>query len=1170
MDDAGNFVIAWSGTGQDLSFFNSIHAQRYAHDGTPVGQEMLISNYSNTASDSHYDPAVTMSSDGHCIVTWTHMTAAEGHAVYARVFDAQGNMLLDYSNAPNGGLGVIQATGLQDPSPTAAFDDNNNFAISWTQRRDQDLITEVAPQTAGVYFREYSITGTVLRTPDQRANSALSAGGAMIGLTPDGSIATWPLAQVNGQVVMDADGDLTVSYEGFGPDTAQTASSGSASRTMQQILAQPQNADLLAIWPGLASLSLPYGGDNNADPDSEIEEVLIHAQKDYGFTDEQLGRLNSILSLALEYTRGEANGVMYTQYDAAPNYGAQNVLESDVIVNDQRDGSNSRLIIALDRNITSGNFIITVQNGDADPNPTAVTITPAYTPGANPVIDPAGTVNNILAALRGVTSELGVNWPLPNLASPVTCRLMSAAEVQERQGTHWDTGLASQANTLWFFEIDFIGEAHDTTITVAPPNYPWNNLLLPNSVPAPAPNFVTETQGSNGTSQHDASIAMTPDGNFVVTWTQDDTDTSGMHSGQSVYYRVYTQSVDTAGPKVADVNASASTGVTIQTTSGVLELPGQTVIDPAAAVHVDGGIQHLVVSFDEPMFDNTTHTGDAVSNPTNYKLLLNGVEVKGAVVSVQYGLNEASELAQMASDNPTLYGQYSDLSALPMNHYEAVVTIDGNVGAAGIQSLGKGDYTLEAIAPVAATATTAAQNGLRDVAGNALGSNGFVPGGKNYSLSFSVVMDLPDTPVTNTNATNGRTYAESPGAAAVDGDGDHIVVYTAKAPATGLDRVYVAMYNADGSPSARKPAAFAVTPTVAAGVSQRYATVACDGDGDFVVTWTQVGTNGYGDVYGCRFNSVGVAQTAIGTNSDGSFRLNTYTANNQQWSNVAMDTAGNFIVTWTSYGQEDNGQNGLGYGVYARRYDSFGAPLASEFQVNVTTAGDQQDSTVSLADNGMFVVAWQSSQDGVDDDIYSRVFNADGSAYVDPNPNGFGGSPLTGERSVNTTTAGNQRYPDVAMNLAGTQYIVTWESSGQDGSGWGIYSRTLLVTTPPAATRVNNVSKTIPDSATARPTSPIEWPTDDTIQTVTVSFAIVSNRPVNLSDLTIWLTGPFSKNPDADPGTPGFDGAILVDRVPGFSGAFTGPALNADGTTNYGAGDSAVGGWTLHVWDHQG
>ncbi len=71
-------------------------------------------------------------------------------------------------------------------------------------------------------------------------------------------------------------------------------------------------------------------------------------------------------------------------------------------------------------------------------------------------------------------------------------------------------------------------------------------------------------------------------------------------------------------------------------------------------------------------------------------MLLNGVEVSGAIASVQYGMNKASDLAQMAAADPTDYGQYADLSAVPTNHWEAVITLDGNVAQAGIQPLGSG------------------------------------------------------------------------------------------------------------------------------------------------------------------------------------------------------------------------------------------------------------------------------------------------------------------------------------------------------------------------------------------------------------------------------------------------------------------------------------------------
>ena len=113
-----------------------------------------------------------------------------------------------------------------------------------------------------------------------------------------------------------------------------------------------------------------------------------------------------------------------------------------------------------------------------------------------------------------------------------------------------------------------------------------------------------------------------------------------------------------------------------------------------------------------------------------------------------------------------------------------------------------------------------------------------------------------------------------------------------------------------------------------------------------------------------------------------------------------MDTCGRLhrhLVELRPGGQRANGH---GYGVYARRYDSFGYPLAAEFQVNVTTAGNQQDSTVSLADNGIFVIAWESSQDGVNNDIVARVFDADGTPLLAAVAAATASSPLTSEVPV--------------------------------------------------------------------------------------------------------------------------------------------------------------------------
>ena len=54
------------------------------------------------------------------------------------------------------------------------------------------------------------------------------------------------------------------------------------------------------------------------------------------------------------------------------------------------------------------------------------------------------------------------------------------------------------------------------------------------------------------------------------------------------------------------------------------------------------------------------------------------------------------------------------------------------------------------------------------------------------------------------------------------------------------------------------------------------------------------------------------AFSAAGDARGGEFRVNTALAADQQYSTVAMDAAGNFVVTWASKDQDGNG-----WGIYA-------------------------------------------------------------------------------------------------------------------------------------------------------------------------------------------------------------------------------------------------------------
>jgi hypothetical protein len=160
--------------------------------------------------------------------------------------------------------------------------------------------------------------------------------------------------------------------------------------------------------------------------------------------------------------------------------------------------------------------------------------------------------------------------------------------------------------------------------------------------------------------------------------------------------------------------------------------------------------------------------------------------------------------------------------------------------------------------------------------------------------------------------------------------------------------------------------------------------VAKDASGAFVVVWQSYyfGEGGYGgyDIIGQRF-------AASGARIGAEFRVNAYTTFGQSFAAVASTPGGGFVVAWSS-----NGQDGNGYGVFARRFAASGSLLGDEFQVNTYTTSSQGLPAVATDPSGRFVVAWQSlSQDGSILGIFAQRY--------DP-----AGTPIGTEFRVNTHT----------------------------------------------------------------------------------------------------------------------------------------------------------------------
>ncbi|MEZ5729495.1 MAG: DUF4347 domain-containing protein [Burkholderiaceae bacterium] len=269
-----------------------------------------------------------------------------------------------------------------------------------------------------------------------------------------------------------------------------------------------------------------------------------------------------------------------------------------------------------------------------------------------------------------------------------------------------------------------------------------------------------------------------------------------------------------------------------------------------------------------------------------------------------------------------------------------------------------------------------------------------------------------------------------------DAAGNFVVVWQSNAQDGSSYGTIARRFDASGTPLSGE---FLVNQTTFA--SQQFPDIAMNGNGAFVVAWSDqlLDGDGYG-VYARRYAPDG---TPLGDE----FLVNTYTTNNQYQPRVDMNASGAFVIAWHSMLQD-----GGDLGVYAQRYDMFGNAAGTEFRVNTTTANPQARPNVALADDGTFVIAWDSYlQDGANYGIYMRRFDA-------------AGSPLTGELLVNTTTANDQSRNAIAMAPSG-EFVVTWTDNAIDASGAAIVAQRFAADATPVGTEfiVNTTTTNIQD-----------------------------------------------------------------------------------------------------------
>jgi hypothetical protein len=253
---------------------------------------------------------------------------------------------------------------------------------------------------------------------------------------------------------------------------------------------------------------------------------------------------------------------------------------------------------------------------------------------------------------------------------------------------------------------------------------------------------------------------------------------------------------------------------------------------------------------------------------------------------------------------------------------------------------------------------------------------------------------------------------------AMDGDGDFIVAWTSYAQdgASG-GGIFAQRFNSSGSKIAAEFQVNTYTP----GTQNRPA-VAAASDGRFVIAWD---TDVDGDIEAVRAQRFDSGGAPIG----GELAVNSFTVASQYHAAVGMDSGGAFVVVWSSFGQDLGSQ-----GIFGRRWDSNGATVGAEFQVTTYTVGPQYLArnptarAVGMDPDGDFFVVWTSAaQDGSLAGVFGQHWSSSG-ARLGP------------ERQINTHVTGSQTAGAAAMDAAGN-FVVAWQSDGQDGSDFGIFAQ---------------------------------------------------------------------------------------------------------------------------------
>lgn len=244
--------------------------------------------------------------------------------------------------------------------------------------------------------------------------------------------------------------------------------------------------------------------------------------------------------------------------------------------------------------------------------------------------------------------------------------------------------------------------------------------------------------------------------------------------------------------------------------------------------------------------------------------------------------------------------------------------------------------------------------------------------------------------------------APPPLAVASDARGDFVVAWTSAA-SEGTVNVFAQRYDRDGVAQGGK---IAVTdrpifgPLTASGAVT--VDVALDAAGDFAVTYDAAHGEGGSQVFLHRYAADGhdLGGEQITPVNDPTFFRSSAPS-------VAADSAGNFVVAFSAWGDSDFAD------VYAQRFDASGKSQGNPLRVDTDSTQLLDGPSVGNNGAGNFVVTWNAEGDN-GPEIVARRYSAAGTA-------------LDAQPFVVSTDALQNSTPDVSVARSAGSFVITWD-----------------------------------------------------------------------------------------------------------------------------------------------